>query len=138
LRAGKAERIEGLLWQYQFGKPKDRGARGESLMVQHYIEAIGQPDNLRRFLIQNLFTPTGRTNVGVIWGLSVKESDDKTCEFTNTGHPPPPRELLGFLGKEGVPWEVFQTARKPIPGADSRQETSGFAKSIDRHALRRT
>jgi hypothetical protein len=35
-------------------------------MVQHYIEEIGQPDHLRLFSNSDLFTPTGRTKVGVI------------------------------------------------------------------------
>jgi hypothetical protein len=36
-------------------------------MVQHYIEEIGQPDHLRLVPISDLFTPTGRTKMGVIW-----------------------------------------------------------------------
>jgi len=31
--------------------------------------------------------------------------------------------------KKGIPWEVFQAARKPISEAHNRQETSGFAKT---------
>jgi len=44
-------------------------------------------------------------------------------------------ELLEFLGKRGIPWEFFKTARKPISEAHNRQETPLFAKSIERHAL---
>src|SRR6187399_688609 len=39
---------------------------GGSLMVQHYIEEIGQSDHLRLVSKSDVFTPTGRTKVGVI------------------------------------------------------------------------
>jgi hypothetical protein len=109
---------------------------GGSLMVQHDVEEIGEPDHLRLVSNSDLFTPTGRTEVGVIWELSVKKIDDQTCEFTNTVHSSATPELLDFLGKQGIPWEVFQAARKPISAAHNRQETPGFAKSIVRHALK--
>ena len=72
----------------------------------------------------------------MIWDLSVKKIDDKTREFTNMAHSSATPELLDFLGKQGIPWEVFQSARKPISEAHNRQETPLFAKSIERHALR--
>ena len=106
------------------------------LMVQHYIEEIGQPDHLRLVSNSDVFTPTGRTKIGVIWDLSVKKIDDNRCEFTNMVHSSATPELLDFLGKQGIPWEVFQAARKPISEAHNRQETPLFAKSVERHALR--
>jgi hypothetical protein len=33
-----------------------------------------------------------------------------------------------FLGKQGIPWEVFQSARKPVSEAHNRQETPLFEK----------
>jgi hypothetical protein len=45
-------------------------------------------------------------------------------------------ELMDFLGKQVIPWEVFQAARKPVSEAHNRQETPFFVKSIERHALR--
>jgi hypothetical protein len=110
---------------------------GGSLMVQHFVEEIGKPDHLKLVSVSDLFTPTGRSKVGVIWDLSVRKIDDKICEFTNTIHSSATTELLDFLGKQGIPWEVFRTGRKPITEAHNRQETPLFAKSIERHALRR-
>jgi len=104
---------------------------GGSLMVQHYIEEIGQPDHLRLVSSSDVFTPTGRTKIGVIWDLSVKKIDDRTCEFTNMVHSSATPELMDFLGKQGIPWEVFKAARKPISEAHNRQETPLFAKSIE-------
>jgi len=109
---------------------------GGSPMVQHYVEEIGQPDHLRLISKSDVFTPTGRIKIGVIWDLSVKKINDTTCEFTNTVHSSTTPELLDFLGKQGIPFEAFQAGRKPISEAHNRQETPFFAKSIERHALR--
>ncbi len=67
-------------------------------MVHHYVEEIGEPDHLRLVSKSDLFTPTGRTKIGVIWDLSVKKIDDKTCEFTNTVRSSATPELIDFLG----------------------------------------
>jgi hypothetical protein len=45
---------------------------GGSLMVQHYIEEIALPDRLRLVSNSDVFTPTGRIKIGVIWDLSAK------------------------------------------------------------------
>ena len=109
---------------------------GGSMIVQHYVEEIGQPDHLRLVSASDVFTPTGRTKIGVIWDLAVRKIDDKTCEFTNTVRSYATPELMDFLGQQGIPLEVFRSARKPISEAHNRQETPMFAKSIERHALR--
>jgi hypothetical protein len=108
---------------------------GGSPMVQHYVEEISSRDHLRLVSSSDVFTPTGRIKVGVIWDLSVKKIDDESCEFTNTVHSTSTPELMEFLAKQGIPWEVFKGARKPISEAHNRQETPLFAKSIERHAL---
>jgi hypothetical protein len=84
----------------------------------------------------DVFTPAGRVKVGVIWDLSVKKIDDDTCEFTNVVHSSFTPELLDSLARQGIPWEVFQAARKPVTEAHNQQETPLFAMSIERHALR--
>jgi len=108
---------------------------GGSPMVQHYVEDVSTPDHLRLVSNSAVFTPTGRIKVGVIWDLSVKKIDDHSCEFTNAVHSSATPELLEFLARQGIPWEVFTAARKPISEAHNRQETPLFAKSIERHAL---
>jgi len=67
--------------------------------------------------------------------LSVKKIDDESCEFTNTVHSTSTPDLMEFLAKQGIPWEVFKAARKPVSEALNRQETPLFAKSIERYAL---
>jgi hypothetical protein len=110
---------------------------GGSLIVQHYVEEIGQPDHLRLVSDSDVFTPTGRTKIAVIWDLRVKKIDDTSCEFTNTVHSSATPELLEFLGKQGIPFDVFRAARRPMSEAHNRQETPLFAESIGRHAMAR-
>ena len=86
-------------------------------MVQHYVEEIGTPDHLRLVSTSDVFTSAGRTKIGVIWDLAVKE-------------------LMDFLGQQGIPLDVFRAGRKPISEAHNRQATPLFAKSIERYALR--
>jgi hypothetical protein len=110
---------------------------GGSPMVQHYVEEISERHHLRLVSTSDVFTPTGRMKVGVIWDLSVKKVSESTCEFTNEVHSFFTPELLDSLAKQGVPWEAFQSARKPVSEAHNRQETPLFAKSIERHVLRK-
>jgi len=107
-----------------------------SMIVQHYIEEIGQPDHLRLVSTSDVFTPAGRTKIGVVWDLAARKIDDKTCAFTNTVQSCATPELLDFLGKQGIPLDVFRGARKPVSEAHNKQETPMFARSIERHALR--
>ncbi|MGZ6116184.1 MAG: hypothetical protein ACXWM9_16415 [Gemmatimonadaceae bacterium] len=109
---------------------------GGSLIVEHYVEEVGRRDHLRLASDSDVFTPTGRTKISVIWDLRVKKIDAKTCEFTNTVHSSATPDLIDFLGRQGIPLEVFRAARKPISEAHNRQETPLFAQSIERHALR--
>ena len=95
------------------------------------------PDHLRLVSTSDVFTPMGRTRIGVMWDLKVRKLDDKTCEFTSTVHSSATPELEDFLGKQGIPWEAFKAARKPVSEAYNRQETPLFAKSIERHELNR-
>src|SRR6202166_1145008 len=87
---------------------------GGSIIVQHYVEEIGQPDHLRLVSTSDVFTPTGRTTIAVIWDLAVKKIDDKTCEFTNTVQSCATPGLMDCLGTQGRPLEVLRLARKPI------------------------
>ena len=82
--------------------------------------------HLRLVSTSDVFTPTGRTKIGVIWDLAARKIDDRTCEFTNTVESCATPELLDFLGKQGIPLEVFQGARKPV----------SVEKGIERRALR--
>lgn len=94
------------------------------MIVQHYVEEIGQPDHLRLVSTSAVFTPAGRTKIGVMRDLAARKIDDETCE------------LLDFLGKRGIQLDVFRSAREPISEAHNQRETPTFAKKIEPHALR--
>jgi hypothetical protein len=108
---------------------------GGSMIVQHYVQEVGEPDHLRFASHSDLFTPAGRTKIDVIWDLRVRRIDDATCEFTNTVHSSAPPELQEFLARQGLAFDAFAAARRPNSEAHNRQETPMFAKSIERHAL---
>jgi hypothetical protein len=108
---------------------------GGSVMVQHYVEEIGEPHHLKLVSHSDLFTPTGRTKIGVVWEMSVARRDDESCELTNRVRSSAPPELLEFLATQGLAFEPFRAARRPNSEAHNRQETPFFAKSIERHAL---
>ena len=108
---------------------------GGSVIVQHYVEEIGQADHLRLVSHSDLFTPSGRTKLDVVWDLSVKPLDDTTCQFTNSVRSFAPSEMIDFIASQGIPLEIFRAGRGPISEAHNRQETPMFAKSIERHAL---
>src|SRR4029077_19552212 len=87
---------------------------GGSAMVQHYVEEIAEPHHLRLVSSSDIFTPTGRTKVGVIWDLSVTKIDGNACEFTNEVHSSSTPELLASRPKQGIPGGFFQGVRKPV------------------------
>ena len=108
---------------------------GGSVIVEHYVEEIAQPDHLRLISQSDLFTPNGRTKIEVIWDLSVRRISDESCELTNTVHSSATPEMLDFLARQGLAFDAFRAARRPHSEAHNRQETPLFAKSIERHAL---
>ena len=110
---------------------------GGSVMVQHYVEQVADPDHLRLVSTSDLFTPTGRTTIEVIWDLSVTAVHDQMCEFRNYVRSSFTPELTAFLARQGIPLDLFRTGRRPFSEAHNRQETPLVAKSIERHALRR-
>ncbi|MEU6657548.1 hypothetical protein [Streptomyces sp. NPDC046821] len=110
---------------------------GGTIIVQHYVEDIAEPDHLRLVSHSDLFTSTGRTKIDVTWELKVTRIDDRTCQFTNRFRSSAPPEMLDFLAGQGLDFDTFRTARRPNSEAHNREETPGFAKSIERHARAR-
>ena len=108
---------------------------GGTLIVQHYVEDLAEPDHLRLVSNSDIFTPSGRTKIDVVWDLRVTKVNETSCELTNTVHSSAPREMLDFLAKQGIPLDVFRAGRKPMSTAHNREETPNFAKSLERHAL---
>ena len=109
---------------------------GGSLMVQHYVETLGEKHHLILDSDSDVFTPTGRVTIHVTWELSVKEIDKDRCEFTNRVQSFGTPEMLGSLDRQGIPFEIFKTQRQPMSIAHNKGETPLFAASIERFALR--
>jgi len=108
---------------------------GGSLMVQHYVETLAQKDHLILDSISDIFTPTGRTTIHVIWELSVRELGTGRCEFTNHVSSYATEEFLTLLARQGIPFEQFRAQRQPASIAHNQGETPFFAASIERAAL---
>jgi hypothetical protein len=111
-------------------------AIGGSLMVQHYVETLGQKDHLILEPVSDIFTPTGRTMIHVLWELSVRAIDNQRCEFTNHVRSRAAEEFRAFLDRRGIPFDVFRSQRQPMSTAHNKGETPLFAASIERAALR--
>jgi len=109
---------------------------GGSLMVQHYVEVLGQKHHLVLESVSDLFTTAGRTKILVLWELSVKRIDAGNCEFTCHVRTRAPDELWEFLARQGIPFDLFCAQRQPMSIAHIKGETPLFAASIERHAMR--
>jgi hypothetical protein len=110
---------------------------GGSLMVQHYVERRGERDHLILESVSDVFTPAGRTTINVLWELSVREIDGASCAFTNHVRSTATPELLAFLDRQGIPFDVFRAQRVPMSVAHNAGETPLFASSIERAARHR-
>lgn len=109
---------------------------GGSPMVQHYVETLGEKHHLILESVSDLFTPSGRTSIHVLWELAGRALDDGLVEFTNHVRTRATEEHLRFLERQGIPLEVFRAQRQPISIAHNQGETPLFAASIERAALR--
>ena len=109
---------------------------GGSLMVQHFVETLGQKDHLILDSTSDVFTPSGRTTIRVTWELSVKSIGEGKCEFTNRVRSHATKEFLTLLARQGIPFDQFRAQRQPASIAHNQSETPLFAASIERAALR--
>ena len=109
---------------------------GGSLMVQQYVETLGEKHHLILESVSDIFTPNGRTTINVLWELSVKALDEGRCEFTNRVRSRATEAFRELLDNQGIPFEVFRAQRQPMSIAHNQGETPLFAASIERAAKR--
>jgi hypothetical protein len=109
---------------------------GGSLMVQHYVETLGERDHLILDSNSDVFTPNGRTTIHVTWELRAREIEPGKCEFTNRVRSNATDEFMTFIGKQGIPFDLFRAQRQPASIAHNQSETPLFAASIERAALK--
>jgi len=108
---------------------------GKTLMIQHYVAEVATASLCRMVSTSDAFTPNGHTRVQVIWTLSVKRIDDRTCEYTNSVVAHPTAEFMEFIAKHNISFEGAAAARQRDGGDHNRRETPLFAASIERKAL---
>jgi hypothetical protein len=100
---------------------------GGSLLVQNYVEHVGEKDHAKLVSITDVFSPNGRTISEATWDLSVR---------TATRRVRPSRSSLSSKS-------TASRSRRPQPRGKRRRhlhnqgETPLFAKSIERTALTR-
>jgi hypothetical protein len=110
---------------------------GGNLMVQHYVEDIGEKHHVRLLSTSDVMGAGGRTKSGVVWELKVRALDAKSCEFSNHVIGKTTPECWENLNRNGVPFEVAKNAQDVASAAHNAQETPLFASSIERKALKR-
>jgi hypothetical protein len=108
---------------------------GDALVIQHYIAEIHEPQLCRMVSISDSISLAGRTKLQVIWELSAKKIDERTCEFTNYIHSSAIDETMAFFTEHGIPFEKARAARQHASHAHNQEETPNFATSIERRAL---
>jgi hypothetical protein len=108
---------------------------GKTLMIQHYVAEVATATLCRMVSTSDAFTPNGHTRVQVIWTLSAKPIDEKTCEYTNSVIAHPTAEFMEFIAKHNMSFEDAAAARQRDGGDHNRRETPLFAASIERKAL---
>jgi len=107
---------------------------GATLMIQHYVAEVATAALCRMVSISDAFTPNGRTRVQVIWTLSLKRIDDRSCEYTNS--------VVADPTVHGIHRQAqHKFLRRQLP-RDSETEAitiaerrHSFAASIERQAL---
>jgi hypothetical protein len=107
---------------------------GRTLMIQHYVAETATPQLCRMISLSDAFTPNGHTRVQVIWTLSVKRIDDRSCEYTNSMVAHPTAEFMEFITKNNMTFEEAAAGRQHDGGDHNRRETPIFADSIERKA----
>ena len=110
---------------------------GQTLMIQHYVAEVATASLCRMVSVSDAFGPNGHTRVQVLWTLSAKRIDDRTCEYTNSVVEHPTAAFMEFIAKHHISFENAAAARRQVEGGHHHRETPLFAASIERHALSR-
>ena len=55
----------------------------DNLLIQHYVEEIGEKHHCCVNSVSDSLTPAGRTTLGIKWEIKIKKISESTCEFSN-------------------------------------------------------
>jgi hypothetical protein len=92
----------------------------------------------RTVSLSDAISANGRTNVHVLWELTVEPIDSTRCQYANSVTATPTEEFLDFIKQHGISFEQAAVARQAAGGDHNRRETPLFATSIARTALARS
>jgi hypothetical protein len=108
----------------------------DNLLIQNYIEEVGEKYFCRVNSISDSFSPSGRTKLGVIWELKVEKLTDKSCEFTNQVKVLMTDEFSSLLKAASVTdLNPVKAIMEQNLSAHNQEETPLFAKDIESKAL---
>jgi hypothetical protein len=101
---------------------------GGSLLVQNYVEHVGEKDHVKLVSITDVFSPNGRTTSEVAGDLSVRKIDGNSCEYTN--HARRVRPSRSSLSSKST----ASRSSRPLPRGKRRRRCTTRAR---RHSLPR-
>lgn len=104
-------------------------------MMQHFVAEVNTPAFCRMVSISHSITGAGRSKAKVVWVLSAKKVDDESCEYSNHIHASAIDETLEFFKQHAIVFKTAAAARQIASDNHNKEETTNFAKSIERHAL---
>jgi len=105
---------------------------GHALMIQRYVEEVATAELCKMISLTDAFTPNGSSRVGVVWTLSVKRIDDRSCELTNSMVVHPTAEFMEFIAQHKIKFIDAVGGRQHVEGEHNRRETPLMADSIER------
>jgi hypothetical protein len=111
---------------------------GTGLVVQHYIAEEAGPLYCRMNSISDVFTPSGRTQVNVVWELIAEPIDENRTRYTNRVTARPTDAFMAFIADHNIDYEDAAAARQAAGSDHNRRETPFFAASIARHAAEKS
>jgi uncharacterized protein YndB with AHSA1/START domain len=106
-----------------------------TLLVQHYLPEVLEPDHCVMVSQTDVIMPLGRTTIQITWELSAEADGDDRCTYTNTVSAHATDAFLSFLEEHGIGVEQGAVQRQENMTAHNQLETPLFAKSIERRAL---
>ena len=107
---------------------------GSALLIQHYVGDVVTRQHCRLVSESDNFTPIGRTEVGVIWDLTVTANGENESTFTNHVVVLSTDDYVSFLDRHGIPLDLAAAEGQAALERHNNLETPLYAKSIERRA----
>jgi hypothetical protein len=135
-RCAPPDHIAGASTTTDDGRPMSINVEqvGGTLVVQHYVGEIHEPDHCHMVSLTDVQTPAGWSKIQVIWDLRVTAIDEDSCRYTNLVISYPTRSFLDMLTGTDQTFEQTAARLQEAVTDHNRRETPLFAGSIERKA----